>query len=284
MKTLTAIVTVIVVIAIVLGVSGLLLNLQGIVPKPEQYAAATATVLAAQAKATRYSGETNATATVAAAYVQARQTAVPSEVATQNQNEGARNYVLTGGILGAIIVLVLIGLGIAMITRRESQTISRDETGQLPGFVDRGTIVNLQAVPAFALPTNDTPAQLIGGWTPENLLTAFIAALQPTVLAALMRPGQTDPQKQGRVEILRKSAITNPYGMMTAPATVTIIGDGQVAQQLAERAGLELPALPREQARIAAHIQPNQSQLYEIQPPTPLELLEPSDAGNENGD
>ena len=256
------------------------LNIRGIVPQPENYAAATATVMRAQVEATRFTIETSATATVAAAYAEAQQTAIPTRVETDVRESQTRAWGLAGGI--AIALLFSLALTTWMQTR--AKIIPRDQTGQLPAILDGHTV----AVPSRSLGAGftmahsrgrfwqilhrgqspDVPMQVSDGNADADHYLAIAQADQQTAAAAaLMRPGNTRQDRSGRLELIKKEGTSDVWGRpLTAPQTRVIANGNDAIEIIAKMLGDKLPkeisqpeirsALP-ESARFAVNVEPS---------------------------
>ena len=231
------------------------LNIRGIVPQPENYAAATATVMRAQVEATRYTIETSATATVAAAYVEAQQTAVPTRVETDVREAQTRAW----GLAGGIAVALLFGLAVVTWMQTRAKIIPRDKTGQLPAILDGRTV----AVPSRSLGAGFTMAHNRGwfwqilhrGQSPDmpmqvsdgnadadHYLDVAQADQQTAGIAALMRPGNTRPDRSGRLELIKKEGTSDVWGrQLTAPQTRVIANGNDAIEIIAKMLGDKLP-------------------------------------------
>ncbi len=264
MRTLAALATIIIAIAIVLGASGLLLNLQGIVPKPEQYAAATATVQRAIDESERYKKETQATVTYLNERMKALPTQIPSEIESQNRTAQAISWFVTGGVG----VVLLIGLAIAMFVYIRGQFVPRGKDGQMPvraignatvdmhravgpavavqqpGVADRfWHIVRHTPLPESKIVTSDKNADA------SQLLAAVQSANAVSATAAMFQPGVSNVDRKSRVELTRKEGMADPWGRQLSPPSVRIVANGDDAIEIiARHIGDALP--PAQPARM----------------------------------
>jgi hypothetical protein len=239
-----------------LGAIFLMLNLRGIVPSPEQYAAATATAQRAADESARYQIETQATATYVARRIEALPAQVRNEIDTENTNRTSASLAQIGILAGGVVCGVLILLAVRIWIKRRAQTVSRDQTGQLPAYVvedkSRDThLVNLQAIPAASVPSNGGIVQAVGFETAEQTLAAFVAALGPTNIAALMSGERTDAERKQRLQLVKTAQVKDPFGNVVSPSSTNIIVSGPAVQAICENIGVTLvqggdtkPSLP----------------------------------------
>ncbi|MBI5648984.1 MAG: hypothetical protein HZC40_00805 [Chloroflexi bacterium] len=249
-------------------------------PSPQDFAQATVILdrsnatkaleaVALSGTATAISRQAIATATVQPAVI----AAAISQTETQAASGNAREWIWVFAFLGFVIVLGMIGTGVAHLVRTRAGYITRDASGQLPAYVDAqsGILVDPARMigPALALPrqTRDRLWHIRRSWnwvrhgqwtempepqihttdngaTAEQLLIAAQAAQATTATAALMRPGHAVEERKARQGVfdIFKRAPTAPAQTPGLPTTRIVFDD------------------PATLAAFATHIQQQQSQ------------------------
>jgi len=221
-----------VIILVVVG-----LNVSSIVPSPERYAAATATILRVQNLATQD-----------AAYVQAYQTAVPTRIAEEFAAQRASDQAANDWLMGGLAMFVLVGLAVVVFIRSRAAIIPRGRDGQLPGVRHGNAVTDLQRAigptvvvqqPSAAdrfwhlVKHQPLPAPHVlltdGGADADHYLAAAESANQATTVAALMRPDQSDAERKQRLEIVTKNGGGLPLlGGGSSITRVVGVGDSAV--------------------------------------------------------
>lgn len=246
-----------------LGIIALLMNLRGLAPTPEQYAAATATAQRAADESVRYQIETQATATYVAKRIEALPTQIPTELDTENRNKQTASWWFAG-IAISIVALLLVIVG---VVRLQGQFVSRGEDGQAKIRAVGNTTVDTQAMigPAVSVQEPDASDQfwhaVIGkplpapkivtsdaGASSAHLLIARQSANQTTGISALMRGGLSEREREKRIKIVREDPVRGPDGTTAIPGTTVVEGHGVAVDEICDHLGISLapPTEPRQ--------------------------------------
>jgi hypothetical protein len=239
-------------------------NVRGIAPTPEQYAAATATVQRAVDESVRYQKETQATVT----YLDERMRMLPVQVQNDVDADNRAVQARAWGLAGGIAVALLIGLAIAAFIRIRAQFIPRGKDGQMPVRALGDATVDLhRAIGAGVAVQNPSPLDHLwhlvrgtplpaprfvttdAGVSPDQLLLAAQSANQATSVAALMRPGNTAPDRSSRLQLVKQGALRDPYGNTVKPGSTSVVVDGDAVLQIANQIGVAFPT-PEQPAEI----------------------------------
>lgn len=207
----------------------------------------TAVALSAQATAAAAQWQLQATATPWAIAIQATRTAVPYDatlIATRTETENAKAWLGVGAFALILVSVALIVTAIRAILIRESKTIRRDKSGQLPVLLQDGAVTNparmlgstvvVRADPLTQLArvvtwlrTGTLPppgAPLITetdhGASPEQLLDVARAELTATGLAAMFQPGLPSDERRERIRQMQDS------GALPHPTRTQIVVNG----------------------------------------------------------
>ncbi len=243
-----------IIILVVIG-----LNISSIVPSPERYAAATATILRAQNLATQD-----------AAYVQAYQTAVPTRIAEELAAQSASEQAANDWCIGGLAMFVLVGLAVVVFIHSRSALVPRGKDGQLPGVRQGDAVTDMQRaigpvvavqnpsavdqfwhlvkhkpLPAPRITTSDAGADA------DHLLAIAQSANTVSATAAMFQGITSNADRKARVELTRREGTRDPStalrmypwsGQLT-PATVRIVANGDDAIEIiAQHIGDALPA------------------------------------------
>lgn len=219
-------------------------------PSPQEYAGATATLWRAEALRTADAIQNNATATSVSRQSNATATAEPhnagralTQASTDNLNAWLTQVVL---VALALTCGALIGLAVVAILRRRAHTLSRDQGGQLPAWVENGAITDparmigstvvarqdplntLERLVEWArtgqLPPPAEP-QIIEtdhGATPEQLLEIAQDAQRTATVAAMFRPGNGNEDRAARLRLV-PPAIRNLLNAPTPPTGTRVV-------------------------------------------------------------
>lgn len=235
-----------IIILVVIG-----LNISSIVPSPERYAAATATILRAQNLATQD-----------AAYVQAYQTAVPTRIAEELAAQSASEQAANDWRIGGLAMFVLVGLAVVVFIHSRSALVPRGKDGQLPGVRQGDAVTDMQRaigpvvavqhpsavdqfwhlvkhkpLPAPRITTSDAGADA------DHLLAIAQSANTVSATAAMFQGITSNADRKARVELTRREGTRDPWSGQLTPATVRIVANGDDAIEIiAQHIGDALPA------------------------------------------
>jgi len=250
-------------------------------PSPESLAAATATLMKANAIATTDALAYETQATRARMETHATATAIPLHLgvtsATASRDSVGVWFVLLGASLAALVVIAL-GWAFVRMTNTRAGIVPRDASGQLPAFWNEQTQTladpSRMIGPAITMPARaDALANVAravhylktgevlalerghvettdAGADSDHLLAAAQASLAATAMAAMFRPDNAESGRGAKIELLRKDGLQLPggRGALTAPQTrVIVTGDSAIrtiAEQLGDRIPLPAPAQP----------------------------------------
>jgi|GEM_PF-1099805 len=250
-------------------------------PSPESLAAATATLMKANAIATTDALTYETQATRASLETRATATAIPLHLgvtsATASRDSVGVWFILFGASLAALVVIAL-GLAFVRMANTRAGIVPRDASGQLPAFWNESTqtladpsrmVGSAITMPARAdalanvaravhyLKTGEVLQLERGhvettdaGADSDHLLAAAQSSLAATAMAAMFRPDNAKSGRESKIELLHKQGLPLPggRGALTAPQTrVIVTGDSAIraiAEQLGDRLPLPAPAQP----------------------------------------
>lgn len=269
-------------------------------PSPESLAAATATLMKANAIATTDALTYETQATRQRMDTHATATAIPFALgvtsATASRDSVGVWVVLLGGALGALVVIAL-GWAFVRMANTRAQSVPRDASGQLPAFWNDATQTltdpSRMIGPAITMPARpDTLANVAravhylqtgqvqplergrvettdAGADSDHLLAAAQASLAATALAAMFRPDNAESGRAAKIEMFRKEGLPLPggRGALTAPQTRVIVTGDSAIRAIAEQLGDRIP-LPAPQTPPMIDAPPNS---FAAVPPPPLE-------------
>jgi hypothetical protein len=224
----------------------------------QAYATATAVANSAIAttvaiSATRAANEQQASATAFAQQivVTMTMTAVPFNagiVETNANNIKIRDSIFSFALFGGAVIVGLLLLALRQVIIRESNTLHRDESGQLPAVIQGGQVVDpgRSVVPVTGMRQEDWLFTLwrIYQWAragklpdsqtttvgndvltdPNQLVEAYRISIMPTTAAATFRPGQGEYERELRVKNAQQIAGGNvpllgrPQTQVSAPS------------------------------------------------------------------
>jgi hypothetical protein len=226
-------------------------------PSPEQYAAATATLMRAHAIATTDALQAHAQATRAAMDTYATATAIPMQLSV-TASTTARDAVavwvwMTLGALG-LCGLVIIIFALGLLARTRARIVPRDASGQLPAFWDERTQTladpSRMVGPAITLPRGDDTlvrvATTDAGADADHLLAAAQASLAATAVAAMFRPDNAERGRDQKLNITKSGTIPlQGMSMSSAPMTRVVVAGDSAVREIAAQLGDRIPLLER---------------------------------------